>query len=325
MLNCTDQIIRKVHTLDEFTSFLTVASMTEQSRPNPANLRVKPDMTLPVRPDTSKLASSTVENMICLPICPYCHNPVPKEELDQVHYPISKCNGGTVTLPGHHLCNLAAEGNAPNINAVRKAYAVYKATMRVEVAVGQQNRALLRLRETENPAWTTIQKTIHSQRTKALRDLSATIKNAAETDQTVKWLTGIKGIGPVITGDIVSYLWPLSRFRKVSSLWHYTGLHVVGGHKPKLVQGKKADWNRQAFCALLDLNQLIKGKNMMRDLYIKFRAIEDEKHPDLTRGHRMNRALRRARKEFLKQLWLHNRRDDAETKHVSCENPLASG
>lgn len=278
------------------------------------------ELSEPIVDDTDESAIVTVNPMSLLPTCPYCHESVADAERDKVHFPIAKRDGGTENLIGHHLCNLAAEGNIPQVNAVRKAYAVYKATMRVNGAIGHQNRALRRLRETENPAWVAVEKAIKQQRKQALKELSLALKTAAKEDKDIAWLLTIKGIGPIVTGGLVSYLWPLSRFRQVSSLWHYTGLHVVDGHKPKFERGKKADWNRNAFCALLDINQSIKGKNPIRDLYVKFRAIEDEKHPELTKGHRLNRALRRTRKEFLKNLWVHNRHGDTETDHCRIEN-----
>ena len=64
-----------------------------------------------------------------------------------------------------------------------------------------------------------------------------------------KWLKNVKGISTINTANLLQYFGYCEKARHCSSLWKYAGLHVVGGHAPKLsMYGKgkeveKLDYN----------------------------------------------------------------------------------
>ena len=253
-------------------------------------------------------------------VCPYCSLPVVKEEQDKCHYPISKRNGGSEIVIGHHVCNLIAEGNIPTTNEVRKAYAQVKYLGKTIVMLSNGRSALLRLRA-DSQEMVETRKYVERQKRLAVKHLVMMLEVAAKDDSIIQWMLSQKGLGPITVGGVVSTLWPIGRFHSVAGLWHYCGLQlldfVVDGKAPKRMRGMKLGYSQEAFRALLDLNQsAIKGKNGFRELYVKFRAFEDSKHPELMKGHRMNRALRKVRKEFLKTLWVQNHNQIQHEAHT---------
>ncbi len=57
------------------------------------------------------------------------------------------------------------------------------------------------------------------------------------------WLKNIKGIGPIISACLISWISPIERFPTISSLWKYCNLHVVDGKAPKRQKSKKSEGN----------------------------------------------------------------------------------
>lgn len=58
------------------------------------------------------------------------------------------------------------------------------------------------------------------------------------------WLKSIKGIKHLLSSQIIAYI-DINKFKQVSSLWHYCGMHVNNGIAPKRSKGNKIDWNPQ--------------------------------------------------------------------------------
>jgi hypothetical protein len=270
---------------------------------------------------TADSASVQVKSRHELPVCPYCHKPVPKIEQDRVHFPVPKREGGTQVLIGCHTCNLLAEGNTPAINDVRKTYALYKYFMRIGVMASNQRRALLRLRVEDDRIKSFVEEIDRTKNT-IVRGLRKQLISLHEP--VVDWMFSVKGVGPVVIGAVVSYLWPLSRFPTMESLRHFTGNYPGKG---KLTRGMKATYNVAAFRALLDLNQsAIKCRTSpLRKAYDEARAYYDEKHPELTKLHRMNFALRKVRQEFGDNLWMQSRQKPAMPNVKPKASLLVSG
>ncbi len=109
--------------------------------------------------------------------------------------------------------------------------------------------------------------------------------------QKVAWKTEAKVIA--ILGDP-------SRFPRVSSLWHYSGFHVVNGKSAKPTRGQAMDWNPtlKSCLRMWAENSIIKAKNVRWSPV--FNAYKEE---ELQRGtpvgHSINRALRRVIKDVL--------------------------
>lgn len=167
------------------------------------------------------------------------------------------------------------------------------------------------------------------------------------------WLKNIKGISHLLSAQLISYI-DIKKFRQVSSLWHYCGMHVKNGIAPKRSKGNKIDWNPQMRMICYKISDsFIKQRTLKyRDIYDKEKAkqlilLEDQVNinnhqqnvskrkkkeveiihemntmiilaPPQSKGHADMRARRKAVKEFLKDLFLEWKRlestPDLETK-----------
>lgn len=100
------------------------------------------------------------------------------------------------------------------------------------------------------------------------------------------WLKKVRGIGPILAGGFISCMKHPARFHppnepwvvKISSLWHYAGMHVVNGEAPVKESGKKVTWNPllRTICWLAG-ESFVKTKGYYRARYQEFRADEDQK------------------------------------------------
>lgn len=143
------------------------------------------------------------------------------------------------------------------------------------------------------------------------------------------WMKDIKGVGPCISGSLVSGIKDIGRFNHVSALWKYCGQHVVNGEAPRRQHGKKFDWNpflRMTVYKLTDsFVRQSQDKSLYRRLYDKKKAFYQEKYPEWktggsphptrktktgesvlihTKGHLHDMAKRYAGKIFLQHLWV---------------------
>ena len=123
-----------------------------------------------------------------------------------------------------------------------------------------------------------------------------------------QWLLQVKGIGPSLAGGLVAYLGNCERFRSVSALWAYAGLHCVDDGNGKFVaakrtKGQESNWNQKlkSHCWLL-ASQLLKNKcPTYADLY--YQQKEKSLAKGLTAGHAHNQSLRKVAKVFLSHYW----------------------
>lgn len=59
-----------------------------------------------------------------------------------------------------------------------------------------------------------------------------------------KWLKGLRGISTINTANLLQYFGYCEKAKHASSLWKYSGLHVVNGVAPKLSNAEgQLDWN----------------------------------------------------------------------------------
>lgn len=125
------------------------------------------------------------------------------------------------------------------------------------------------------------------------------------------YLSKIKGVGPKISGVLLSELGDPGRFSTISALWAYCGLDVRDGEARKRRKGEKANWNStlRSACARKLTDQFIKLKGhddcLGRTLYDRYKTFYTERDGDtLSKGHIDNRARRKVAKVFLSCLWL---------------------
>lgn len=138
-----------------------------------------------------------------------------------------------------------------------------------------------------------------------------------------EFLQHIKGIGPVLSANLIKEFGYCETYEHVSSLWKHCGYHVVEGHSPRLRKGKDIEFNPR----LRTLAWKI-GKSLMQmrtPLYRQYyeqekkRQLNKEYEPGyladkyngykeedthLSQGHAHNRAQRHTAKMFLEHYWV---------------------
>lgn len=100
---------------------------------------------------------------------------------------------------------------------------------------------------------------------------------------------------------VLQYKIGMKHFPKVSSWWHYMGVHCDdSGRKPKLKKGTKIDWNSKARATAFQIGEsFIKGKSKYREFFDARKAKREQTHPDASKAHRNNMARNETAKLFL--------------------------
>jgi len=82
------------------------------------------------------------------------------------------------------------------------------------------------------------------------------------------YLKGIRGIGPILSGGLISWLDP-AKAKHISSFWKYCGLHVKDGHAVKRQKGIHLDYNPKAklLCWKIADSFIKQRTPFYRDLY----------------------------------------------------------
>ena len=152
------------------------------------------------------------------------------------------------------------------------------------------------------------------------------------------WLKSIRGISHLLSAQLIAYI-DINKFNRVSSIWHYCGMHVNNGVAPKRSKGSKIDWNPQLrmICYKISDSFIKQRTPKYREIYDKEKekqlilldkttddmkpkaflskskgkegTIEKLKpkidmSPPKSKLHVENRARRKAVKEFLKDFYL---------------------
>lgn len=140
-----------------------------------------------------------------------------------------------------------------------------------------------------------------------------------------EWISKIKGVGETVAGGLVGQIYKkrIAQFKRPSSIWHYCGLHVKNGKAAGRQKGERIDYNPEMKMILLkflgdeiiqqkpkgyrDLYDYEKQEQLEREyapgfLYDKYNGYSKE-DTHLSNGHALNRAKRKAVKEFVKHFW----------------------
>lgn len=144
-----------------------------------------------------------------------------------------------------------------------------------------------------------------------------------------EYLLSIRGVGPVIAGGIIGELCgdiyssidkgnikeggklpkPVlvghgpRTFERTSDLWAYAGYGVREGKAIKRTTGETSSWNKylKLLCYKFAENQIKQGEEY-RKIYDERKTYEQSTHPELTKGHIHNRAMRYMIKKFLSNI-----------------------
>lgn len=146
----------------------------------------------------------------------------------------------------------------------------------------------------------------------------------------INFLSKIRGIGPIYSAKLISYLGDCGKFDTVSKLWAYTGNHVIDGKAPKRRKGQDANWNHilRTLTWQISDNFVRQNKGYYRKKYDEEKERQlnrvyiigelHKKYPGkkkngkdiysdstihISKGHAHNRAMRKIRKHFLSHYW----------------------
>lgn len=145
------------------------------------------------------------------------------------------------------------------------------------------------------------------------------------------FLEHIRGIGEVLSANLIKEFGYCERYDTVSKLWAHTGNSVINGKSPKLRRGEQAGFSSKlrtltwkiSDCLMKSNNGLYRRmydderKRLQKVRYDKGELFEKYKTPNkepykrndikLSEGHMHNMALRKMRKMFLEHYWVCSR------------------
>ena len=254
--------------------------------------------------------------------CQRCEKIFPEYLTDQHHYPISKRDGGTELEIWCKKCHDEHHGITPIMNLFKQECKIFYDYQSFRKSIENKIGAATRLEQDKM-----IIKSLEKQ-LKVFEDLEATKEK--EIAKLIKkqplWLTylkDVKGIGPLYAANLLGYIGNIKRFPTVSSLWKYAGLAVVNGQSDRRIKGQHISYN--PYLKTLCLGKIAdnfvrsgkKNAGTYRILYDKYKAEEQEKHPEpvkstkttgpkqfYTKGHIEKLTRRKVVKEFVKELYL---------------------
>ena len=123
-----------------------------------------------------------------------------------------------------------------------------------------------------------------------------------------EWTLSIKGVGPAITGNLLSTFDPF-RADTASKFWAYCGLHTVDGKAPKLTRGTKANWNTHLRAKMVGVlgTCLLRAQNEHYcPIYYQTKERYNNQDPvwGTSDGHRNRSAIRIMVKALLLDFWV---------------------
>ncbi len=193
------------------------------------------------------------------------------------------------------LCHAEVHGISPNIselrmlvtefNRVQKTRIIYDNTMRgfkhIEMKIPeffqQQGK---NLNDYEKSLSKKIKTFLEGETTIALKPISKISHHREDHHKSenhpsyvfpiYSWLKSIKGISHLLSAQLIAYI-DINKFERVSSLWHYCGMHVNNGVAPKRTKGNKIDWNPQLrmICYKISDSFIKKRTPKYREIYDK--------------------------------------------------------
>jgi hypothetical protein len=120
-----------------------------------------------------------------------------------------------------------------------------------------------------------------------------------------KWLSKVKGIGPVLAGGLISIIHDITLFSTVSKLTKYAGLHTdEEGKAVRRKKGVQVCWNPRFKVLLWKCGEsFVKSKGQYQKVYKHFRKFYDAKYPNESKAHRYSMAKRKTVTIFLSNLF----------------------
>lgn len=150
--------------------------------------------------------------------------------------------------------------------------------------------------------------------------LETRIKNISENISEILLFESITGVarGSMWASKLVANIGGIARFPSVAALWHYCGEHVNDGKAPKRARGSAIDYNPEvrtinwqgvSSCLMQKskwkwYSEFVKVKSFELANHAT-KCVQNEGKPCKTpQGHCHNQAMRKIRKEILKNFWV---------------------
>ena len=97
-------------------------------------------------------------------------------------------------------------------------------------------------------------------------------------------------------------------FPNISGWWHYLGMHVVDGKKPKRTKNVRCDWSPKGRTLSFLIGKQFERTSPnvghpYRKYYDERKAYRLKTHPDTSQAHRANMAMNETAKLFLSHFW----------------------
>lgn len=138
------------------------------------------------------------------------------------------------------------------------------------------------------------------------KEIEHDITRAVRKEKIFKPLSSLKGIGPMLSAQIISMV-DITRAAHISSLWRYAGYGVNSdGERDRPIKGEPLVYNIRLKTSCYKVaTQFMKNKNKeYRAIYDKAKEFYSTTKPDWTPGHCDAAAKRKMIKLFLSHLWL---------------------
>lgn len=121
--------------------------------------------------------------------------------------------------------------------------------------------------------------------------------------------TEMKGFGTATYAQLIAETGDLTRYANPAKLWKRMGLGLVGNQIQKRVKDKELaiamgyNPRRRSLMYVAEENMIKLNTGRYRKVYDEYKAKQVKKHPEMTKGHVHNRAMRYMIKRVLLDLW----------------------
>lgn len=182
----------------------------------------------------------------------------------------------------------------------------YESKQRTRIAWGQRAGAAVR-GGTSKDSPLVLRYKRHEETERELEKMAAdVVRDVAAEHQIIERMTNVKGVGLILAARVVARV-DIRKSETVSALWRYAGYGVGDdGKADRPKRGERLRYNprlKGAVYLVVRSMMRTRGGSPYREIYDKARESYEAAHPDWTKGHCHNAALRKMAKVWLSHLW----------------------
>lgn len=130
------------------------------------------------------------------------------------------------------------------------------------------------------------------------------IERLAAKEPIIEQMIKVRGVGLLLAAKVAAMI-DIEKSPTISSLWRYAGYGLKDGERDKPTKGEKLIYNKRlkTTCYLVGTS-FLRSNSPYRHIYDEARIYYDGSHPDWTKAHKHNAAIRKMIKIWLSHLWL---------------------